>query len=156
MNRQMNRGSLLQLTLDASDEMKNTPQGRSFSSFWRFLMADFGKDEINTLVSSAYDLVSKDDDLQGDTFLRDLKFYLHQAGMKILDTNHKMAEKLNRILNDSQFFEMHKIREDILDIKGMILKMEEHVPDDPALMFLESSPQIILPTERPLSFPRRM
>lgn len=154
MNRQMNRGSMLQLTLDASDEMKNTPQGRSFSTFWYFLMADFGKDEINSLVSSVYDLVKEDAELQGDSFLRELKYYLHQAGMKILDTNHKMAEKLNRILSDSQFFERHKIREDILDIKSLILEMKGQVPENPSMMSMNHSAEIILPMERPLSLPR--
>jgi hypothetical protein len=124
MDRQMNRGTMLQLTLDALDGMKNTPQGKSFSVFWRFLMADFGRDEINTLVSSVYELVRENEDLREDAFLRELKYYLHQAGMKILD------------------------------IKSTILKLGERIPEGQEFMHTGTSPEINLPMERPLSLPK--
>ncbi len=153
MDRQINRGTMLQLTLDAADEMRSTPQGKSFEAFWQFLMADAGKDEINTLVEAVYSLLP-DNNYEKDDFLSKLKHYLHQAGLKILDTNHKMSEKLNRILSDNQFMQIHKIREDIREIKKTIIDLDGELPDDEHFMFMESEPEISMVMDRPLSLPR--
>ncbi len=154
MDRQINRGAMLQLTLDAADEMRNTPQGKSFEAFWQFLMADAGKDEINTLVESVYSLLPDNKNYEKDDFLSKLKHYLHHAGLKILETNHKMSEKLNRILSDKHFMQIHKIREDIREIKKTIIDLDGIMPDNDNFMYMESEPEISMVMDRPLSLPR--
>jgi hypothetical protein len=154
MKSQRTRGDLLRLTLDASEEMAETPQGKSFKTFWQFLSTDMGHDGINNLVKQAFDLLGDDDSLREDSFLSDLKFYLHEGGMRILERNHKLAEKLNRILLDNQFYQIHAIREQIREIQSTVLNLGENTPDVSDFLFIHGSPEISLPMERPPSLPR--
>ena len=151
INHHSTRGDLLKMTMDASERMKDTPQGKSFYSFWQFLSSDLGNDQIHLMVMELYTLLEQDE--ESDPFLADLKYYLHQGGMKILDTNHRLAEKLNRLLTDRQLGMSRKLREDIGAIKSLVLDKKENLPSRDDFMNMEGTPDIQMKMERALSFP---
>ncbi len=148
------RGVVLAHTLDAHDGLRESPQGRTFHSFWAFLLADSGKDEINTLVNRVYEILDEQAVSGEDTFLKQLKYYLHQAGQKIISTNHILAQKLNRFLSDEVFFQTKRVRSVIQEIKQQVLELKGRVPNRNTFMRIDGLVEVNLPLERPLTIPR--
>ncbi len=145
------RGTLLAYALDTVDALHSSPQGQSFDSFWRFLVADSGRDEIDGLVNRLFDLMDARGLSTRDTLLKYLKRYLHQAGKKVLDTNHLLAERLNRILSQQIMRERRKTRELIHEIKRLVLCRLESPPASERFLTIETNPSVSMVMERPLS-----
>lgn len=155
MDRKTGRGEILGFTLDANDELKESPQGKTFHSFWNFLIADAGDDKINTLVEKVYDILLEKDLSRKDNFLRNLKYYLHQAGKRIIDSNHILAEKLNRMLSESSFIQRKRIKELIGEIKKDVFDLKENPPEENAFMETETTADINIVMDRPLVMPEK-
>lgn len=147
------KGDLLGATLDGYRELLESPQGRSFSGFWNFLMADLGEDKISSMVQSIYEVAEKQDLDTQDKLLKNLKHYLHMSGQRILKTNHKLAEKLNRILSDPKTRENKRINSLIQDIKTQVIKTRDNPVKEKEFLSLEVQPEINMPMERPLVMP---
>ena len=145
------RGRILKAAINAADELHNTPQGKSFDAFWNFLVTDYGQDEINTLVEKIFeDLESRGADA-GDTFILRLKPMLLKAGKRIIDSNRRLSERLNRIIVGPEAEQSRMLLEQIGDIKKMVLGLNTELPEDDAFISVETDPDIYLPLERPLS-----
>jgi hypothetical protein len=149
------RGSLLGFTLDMVDELHSSPQGQSFDSFWQFLVADSGRDEINRLVDEVFRLLAEKGLSARDVFLRKLKFYLHQAGKKVVETNHLLAEKINRILAQQAARERRRLRELIGEIRRLALRHVDRPPEAEDFLRLEGAPELSMVMDRPLSTAQR-
>ena len=149
------RGSLLGFTLDMVDELHSSPQGQSFDSFWQFLVADSGRDEINRLVDEVFRLLAEKGLAQQDLFLRKLKFYLHQAGRKVVETNHLLAEKINRILAQGTVRERRRVRELIGEIRRLALRNVDRPPELDFFQWMETVPELSIVMDRPLTTAQR-
>ncbi|MFP4363908.1 MAG: DUF3375 domain-containing protein [Spirochaetia bacterium] len=148
------KGSVLNMTLDATDELQESPQGKSFYNFWTFLMTDYGKDQINQYVESIYSLLPSGS-YQKDVFLKKLKHYLHQAGKKVIDTNLVLTDKINRLLSEAYLLESKRIKELADGIKTFVLKGKDNLPDSDFYVEIEGGVEIDLPMERPLQLPQK-
>ena len=95
----VDRGQILGYTLDATEQLKGSDQGRSFYAFWQFLISGNKQEELMELIQFTYDLLRERDIEFADNFLRKIKVYLHNAGQKVINSNHLLAEKLSRILS---------------------------------------------------------
>lgn len=80
------KGSLLSLALDALDELRLTPQGRSFEAFYQHLTDPRQKAELDSLISQVFELLRNRGLEAGDGFLRKIRFYLHGEGRKVNDS----------------------------------------------------------------------
>ncbi len=149
------RGSLLGFTLDMVDRLHSSPQGQSFESFWQFLVADSGRDEINRLVEEVFRLLAEKELASPDPFLRKLKFYLHQAGKKVIETNHLLAEKINRLLAQQVARERHKTRQLIGEIRGLALRHVDRPPETEDFLRVEGAVELAMVMDRPLSAAQR-
>jgi hypothetical protein len=149
------RGGLLGLTLDLVDDLHASPQGQSFDAFWRFLVVDSGRDEMNTLVETLFQRLAERDLAVPDPLLRRLKTYLHQAGGRVVETNRILAEKLNRILAERVRRELEKTRELIGAIRGLALAAVDNPPAMDAFLTLETDPHVTMVMDRPLSTAQR-
>jgi hypothetical protein len=149
------RGSVLGFTLDMVDELHSSPQGQSFDSFWQFLVADSGRDEINRLVDELFRLLAEKGMAAQDLFLRKLKFYLHQAGRKVVETNHLLAEKINRILAQSTVRERRRVRELIGEIRRLALRHVDRPPEEEDFLRVETEPELSMVMDRPLTTVQR-
>jgi len=147
------KGELLGRTLDGYSELLDSPQGKSFQGFWQFLIADSGNDKINKMVKSVYENLEKQEIVVNDYFLLRLKHHLHNAGMKIVDTNHQLAKKLNRILADPHVGEKRRIKSLIGDIRKNVLHNRDKISATTIEMFCDFYPEINLPMERNPIFP---
>jgi hypothetical protein len=147
------RGDILGFALDAHQELKESPQGRTFHSFWQFLVTDSGKDSINYLVQRVYEILEEKSLSSGDEFLKNLKRYLHRAGKRIIDSNHRLGRKINRLLSENSLLQRRRIKELMTDIKQRVFEVKENPPGDDFFTSLSGVPEIFMPMERPLRFP---
>ncbi|WP_158084309.1 DUF3375 domain-containing protein [Marispirochaeta aestuarii] len=145
------RGQILKAALNAADELHNTPQGKSFDAFWNFLVTDYGRDEINTLVEKIFAYVTQRGMETGDTFLLRLKSLLLNAGKRIIDSNRRLTERLNRIIVGPEAERSRVLLDKINEIKTIVLNLNGDLPDEDSFMLIETDPEIYLPMERPLS-----
>ena len=147
------KGRILKGTLDAASELQDTPQGKSFHAFWDFLVTDYGNDEINTLVDVIFTIIRERSIETSDTFLWRLKPYLLNAGKRIIDSNRRLSERLNRIIVGPQAEGSRKLLEEIAAVKKMVLDCKDNLPSADRFLTVESNADITLPLERPLQSP---
>ncbi|MGB3948436.1 MAG: DUF3375 domain-containing protein [Bacteroidia bacterium] len=148
------KGGLLGLALDAWSELRQKDQGKSFYAFWEFLQSDASKEEYKLLIDSLYTLLKERNiDHSNDQFLRFLKKYLHEYGKRVLESNDKLAEKLNRLLAEKSLMERKRAMELIQDIRLLALKTIEYPPDQDYFVEVETfEAEINLPLARKLNY----
>lgn len=151
----VHRGQILGYALDATEELKSSDQGRSFYAFWQFLIADNKQDELMALIRHTYDIIKERDIDIADNFLKKIKLYLHNAGQKVINSNHLLADKLSRILAESNFAERRVAREIINDIKNLAVKKVGKFQGRRAFIHIDGLPEIDLSLDRPLGQARQ-
>lgn len=149
----VNRGQILAYTLDATEQLKGSDQGRSFYAFWQFLIADNKQDELMDLILQTYNLLRERDIDYGDHFLRKIKIYLHNAGQKVIDSNHLLAQKLSRILAEENLLERRRAIEIIRSIKNLAVQKIGKFHGQRNFIYIEGLPQIDLSFDRPIGNP---
>lgn len=149
----VHRGQILSYTLDATEELKTSDQGRSFYAFWQFLIADNKQDELMELIRQTYKLLHERNIEQADSFLRRIKIYLHNAGQKVINSNHLLADKLSRILAEGNFVERRRTTEIINDIKHLAVQKVGRFSGKRQFIEIEGLPQINMSFDRPLGEP---
>jgi hypothetical protein len=84
-----------------------------------------------------------------DLFLKSMKTHLHKAGQRVYKANDKMADKLSRIIRESEASKAAATKHIIQDIKKLLLGLskERHMPE----LELELGAEISIPFERKLS-----
>lgn len=148
------KGGLLGLALDAWSELRQKDQGKSFYAFWEFLQSDASKEEYKELINSLYTIIQERNiEHSDDQFLRFLKKYLHEYGKRVLESNDKLAEKLNRLLAEKSLMERKRAMELIQDIRLLALKTMDLPPDDGSFIEVETfEAEINLPLSRKLNY----
>ncbi len=145
----MRKGSLVEFVLDADEELKASDQGRSFYSFWEFLMSPSQGDELKNLLEELDNLDELREPLEDDRLLPHLPGYLVTAGEKIVHSNSRLAEQLRRLLDEQTLAENRRVQELIQEIKQeMFFSFQGNEQD--VWMELESSPTTQLVMERDL------
>ncbi|CAN5278774.1 hypothetical protein BH09BAC5_BH09BAC5_11100 [soil metagenome] len=129
------KGAILGLALDAWSDLRLKPQGRSFYSFLAFLQSDEQKNELKELVDQLYILLDQHNIPYGeDMFLHYLKRHLHKYSERVMESNDKLSEKLNRALAEKALIERKRIRELVHEIRMLALKVKDNPPDDDAFI----------------------
>ncbi len=149
----VHRGQILSYTLDATEELKSSDQGRSFYAFWQFLIADNKQDELMDMIHYTYQLLKERNIEQADNFLRKIKIYLHNAGQKVINSNHLLADKLSRILAEGNFTERRRATEIITDIKHLALEKIGKFSGQRSFITIDGLPEINMSFDRPLGNP---
>ena len=149
----VNRGQILGYTLDATEQLKGSDQGRSFYAFWQFLIADNKQDELMELIAHTYELLRDKNIESADNFLRKIKIYLHNAGQKVINSNHLLAEKLSRILAEKNLLERRQAIEIIREIKNLAVQKIGKFHGQRNFIYIDGAPQIDLSFDRPIGNP---
>ncbi len=145
------KGQVLRYAFDALDSLKSSNQGKSFYAFWDFLLVTSGQQELHDLTEQVYHLLEERQIEHGDSFLRHLRSFLHQAAQKVLDSNDRMAQRLSRIIIDKDPAESRQIKETLARIKDLAVRLSESSFSAENYLELELRPQIAMPMERRLS-----
>ena len=151
--RNISKGEILAYTLDATDELRNSDQGRSFDSFWRFLIAEYKQDELTTLIEDVFRILEEKEISNPDPFILEIRTYLHQAGQQVINSNHRLTEKLSRILGEKFLLDRKKTIELIADIKKLAMKRIEYPPKMDPFIEIEGNCNIHIIMDRPLGEP---
>ncbi|MFN8575513.1 MAG: DUF3375 domain-containing protein [Candidatus Sericytochromatia bacterium] len=148
--RTLSKGGILKYTFDSLDELKETDQGKSFYSFWNFLIDDNAQDELKELIIKLYEVLDERNIIYEDKFLKKIKTFLHLSGRKVLESNDLLAEKLTKIIIEKDIIESKKVFETISDIKNLAIKLVKEKRTDEPYIFIEGLPEIEMKMERKL------
>lgn len=118
------RGKILGYTLDTSRRLRESPQGQSFQSFWRFISQD-RDDKIGSLVKKI--LSENEVDEHSCDFLVNLKKYLYQAGHKVVEQNRVLSERINKMLLSQNVGSKRRIDTLTADVKELMLSYVKNV-----------------------------
>jgi uncharacterized protein DUF3375 len=144
----MRKGTLVAYVLDADEELKASDQGRSFYSFWEFLMSPTQGDNLKDLLNALEELAELRAVLSDDYLLPRLPGYLVTAGEKVVHSNARLAEQLRRLLDEQTIAENRRVHELIQEIKQAVFLQE--LPEKGTLLELEGVPEVQMVMERAL------
>src|SRR6266487_13420 len=142
------KGALVEYVLDADANLKDSDQGRSFYSFWEFLISPSQSDELKSLLVQMAALPELRSALGEDYLLTRLSGYLVIAGEKVVHSNARLGEQLRRLLDEQTQAENRRVQELIQEIKHAAYSLNVSIPDNIGLLELESAPEIQLVMER--------
>jgi hypothetical protein len=146
------RGQIVGTALTASEKLDATPQGQSFRAFWQYLISDYGGNRIGDLVSRLDSTLENGVDGRDAGYLREFKNRLFESGRKIVETNRRLGERLQRILESHEILRSRRLLQDIRELRKLAAGCRGDFPKR-AFHLSGTSPSISLPLERPLSLP---
>lgn len=141
------KGTVVGYVLDADEELHASDQGRSFYAFWEFLTVPAKQDELRALLDTVYTLPALSELAPNYPLLRRLARALLEAGEKIVQSNHRLAEQLRRLLDDRALAESRRVRELIDAIKLQAVRLAD-APPESAFLWLDGPPDIGMPMEK--------
>ncbi|MFB2894988.1 DUF3375 domain-containing protein [Aerosakkonemataceae cyanobacterium BLCC-F50] len=144
------KGMVLGRVLDAEQELKESDQGKSFYAFWNFLISDSKRQELKSMIQKVYQLEELQPLTQENRLLHRIERSLLDAGEYIVQSNHRLTEKLRQILDERNLQENRRVAELITEVQHLALKVAEDAPTEPDFWTLEGDPSVHLVMERPL------
>ena len=149
-NVEQGKDSILSYTFDALEEIKKSDQGRSFYAFYAFLMQNSSQGMWEEMVNKLYHKLEAKNIEYSDLFLRRMSRYLYRAGKDVFAANDKMAEKLSRVISDTERPNNQEMRRLFSDIKTLISR-DDIMDTDLEGISLAGKADINLHLERPLN-----
>ena len=153
-NSEVSKSEILSFTFDALDELKESHQGKSFYSFWQFLMSE-QQDLWNELVTELYRIIKEKYIPINDDFLLRMTKYLFMSGQKVTKANDKMAEKLSRIIKENTVSKKEITAKLINEIKSKLIEISKtkHIPN--ISLNIETDIDINIPFDRALTYEQK-
>lgn len=144
------RGTVVGKVLDADDALKESDQGRSFYTFFNFLMSESKQRELKESITAIYEL----DELRSLTrnygFLRRIIRNLLDSANHIVQSNQRLTEKLRQMLDERNLRENRRVADLIIDVQRLSRQVAPQAIDESAFWRLDGAPRINLMMERPL------
>ena len=148
----LNKGSILQYTFDALDELKASSQGKSFYAFWEFLLAREMQSELDSLISELFQTLKNKDIDSGDAFLLNMVKYLYESGRKVYQTNDKMADKLSRIIRENEMAQSDIAKRIVQEIKNTLIEISKKKRRPDISLTVDDGMEINIPFDRKITF----
>lgn len=147
----LSKSDILQFTFDALDSLKESQQGKSFYAFWKFILSPDLQSKWEDLTKELYKTLAEKSIPVNDPFLKGMKKHLHSSGLKVYRANDKMAEKLSRIIRESESSKSEATKNIIQEIKKTLVEISK-TRKKPEISFeLETEIEINIPFERKLT-----
>lgn len=148
----LTKSDILEFTFDALEALKESPQGKSFYAFWSFILNPELQSKWESLIKELYKTLEEKSIPVNDPFLKGMKKHLHSSGQKVYKANDKMAEKLSRIIRESESSKSEATKNIIQEIKKQLVEVSK-TKRKPEISFeLETEMEINIPFERKLTF----
>ncbi len=123
------KGSIMNLTFDAIDALKDDDQGKSFYAFWDFLIDEDSKDELQNLIEKTYEILKERGIDEKGLALKSIKNILYNSGLRIMDNNRVLSDRLSRMISERRTESNKKLRETLSEIQASIIR---NINDDDA------------------------
>ncbi|HSH05809.1 MAG TPA: DUF3375 domain-containing protein [Anaerolineae bacterium] len=150
----LRKGQIVGHVLDADAALKESDQGRSFYTFWEFLISAQRQDELQELLNAIYQLPDLNQiNATKSHRLRRLKRDLIDAATKIIESNRHLGEQLRNLLDEQNLLESRRVMDLAADIKRQAIHLVDNPPPDKAFWAIEDTPIIDMPWQRPLWSP---
>ena len=147
----LTKSDILKYTFDALDELKDSQQGKSFYAFWSFILNPDLQNKWKNLTKDLYHTLEEKSIPINDTFLKDMKNHLYNAGRKVYNANDKMAEKLSRIIRENENSNSEATKKVIQEIKKELVEISKKKKKPDISFELETDFEINMPFERKLT-----
>jgi hypothetical protein len=121
------KGKLLDEIFLEQDAIRDSDQGKSFHSFWEFLISSPRQAELAELLEAVYDL-EEVRELHPDPFLSGIKFSLMDAGEKVYKTGAMLVEQLRKYLDEQNYLENRRIMELVRGIEKKAVAIKNAPP----------------------------
>jgi len=151
----LTRSDILEFTFDALDELKESPQGKSFYAFWSFILNPELQNRWESLTKELYKTLEEKAIPLNDPFLKGMKKHLHSSGQKVYKANDKMAEKLSRIIRENENSKSEATKGIIQEIKKQLVAISKTKKKPDISFELETDLEINIPFERKLTFEQK-
>jgi hypothetical protein len=142
------KGELLAELVGSRSEIAGSDQGRSFQSFYDFLLSDTRQVELAELLAKVATL----DAIETDQRIRGIHHDWSEAADRAQRTVRQISEQLRRFLDDQVWLENRRVLDLVRAVESAALELRDHPPvlglevDQPGI-------EIALPFERPLYQP---
>lgn len=147
----LTKSDILEFTFDSLDALKESQQGKSFYAFWSFILNPDLQNKWDSLTKELYKTLEEKSIPVNDNFLKGMKKHLHSAGQRVYKANDKMAEKLSRIIRESESSKSEATKKIIQEIKRLLIEISK-TQNKPEISFeLETEIEINIPFERKLT-----
>src|SRR5690606_25081129 len=147
----LTKSDILMFTFDALDELKDSQQGKSFYAFWSFILNPDLQNKWESLTKELYLTLEEKSIPVNDSFLKGMKNHLYNSGRKVYKANDKMAEKLSRIIRETESTKSEATKKLIQEIKKQLVEISK-IKKKPEVSFeLETEIEINIPFERKLT-----
>jgi flagellar motility protein MotE (MotC chaperone) len=146
------KGELLDDVLGSRETIAGSDQGKSFQTFYDFLLSQARQQELSGLLDSVHQLA----EITGrDPRLRHIHYDWLDAAERTQATVRQLSEQLRRFLDDQVWFENRRVIDILRGIESKALQLRD-IKDVPVSMDVDAAaPAIRLPMERPLYAPVR-
>lgn len=111
------KGELLDEIFQEQDLLENSDQGKSFKSFWEYLISIDRQDQLKTMLNKILILP----EVTPNTILNGIDVHLTEAGAKVYNTYNLIAEQLSKYLDNQVYLENKRINELIQSIEKKII-----------------------------------
>lgn len=148
------KGQIVGHVLEADAALKESDQGRSFYTFWEFLISTQRQEELQELLTAVYQLPDLQQiDAAQSMRLRRLKRSLVDAAAKIVESNRRLGEQLRKLLDEQRLAEARRVMDLAVEIKQTAVQLAAPPPDDRIFLQVEGDPLLEMPLARPLWSP---
>ena len=146
------KGELLDDVLGSRETIAGSDQGRSFQTFYDFLLSQARQQELSDLLDSVHNL----NDLTGkDARLRHIHYDWLDAAERTQATVRQLSEQLRRFLDDQVWFENRRVIDILRGVEARALRLRDAKEVAVTTEIDAPAPAITLPMERPLYAPVR-
>ncbi len=146
------KGELLNEIMEQCDAITDSDQGKSFRSFWDFLMSQSRQEELSTLLDRVLQLPAVVE-MRPAGRLQRIHYDWLEAGEHTQRTVAQLSKQLRRFLDDHAWLENRRIMDILHNIekKALTLETPPAIPD--FMTIADTQVSIDLPLERPLFTP---
>lgn len=145
------KGELIGKLVSSRSDIASSDQGRSFQSFYDFLLSSDRQQELGELIESVQQMPV----VTADRRLRFIHHDWADAAERTQKTVRNLSEQLHRFLEDRVWIENRRVLELVRTVEQAALRVRENPPGaELGLTLDEPGLQIVLPFARPLYDPQ--
>ena len=146
------KGELLAAIFQEQDGISHSEQGKSFTSFWNFLMAPSYQEifERNLDKVLSMEAVRK---MDNERRMRNIHYEWIESGAHVQDTIALLSQQLRRYVDENFLEEERRIVQLVREIEGRALNVRNDPPRDAFMELDGCKPEFSLHMDRPLFSP---
>jgi hypothetical protein len=148
----ISKGELLDHVFQAQDAIIETPQGKSFRSFWEFLMDQSRQRELEYYIEEIFK-VPELSNYKHSSLIPRLKMNLVDAGDRVNRTTDELVEQLRKFMELKIYLENKRVAEIISGIEELAIELKNNPPTSNDFIEIDGKPKVSIVMNRELFKP---